>query len=898
MINSGESAKEKATHHESSSSSYGQISYSDEENPAKKKSDTDSSLERSFEVIGSNEGHQSIDEESHIEGNQSYDYVSSSSNKQSEPQSLGTSLQQRLRSSGSFLVKSLQSSKDENREAPRKSSIPSGFASALSSISSLTSGFSQSADNHNQNQKILSSSNSGASLSIETASNITKFSHVSETKEDIFIKKAATERKNLINLTKLIVKDLISSYLSTARTADDCDTIHLRNYFVLIERVMKHGLKDNVFSGRSSNLWTTLESLPKYMNESTLIAESIRSLANTRTADGKVRAWMRLAMMQKKLPEYFNELLANKDVLLKNSYHDYAFMLNDEAHIFAGLLIGVNVIDCNFFVKESNFDLMDDVIDLSPYLRHVNSFDSDDHRPDGLGVGRTTETNLSNKEDELKSILDQKNYLEEWNKRLEGTNSDLQRKIKSLEESNSKLEMEAKLTEARLSKLKLHSFDAQHHESAGVTSSIAGAIKSMIINNSSDQQETSNIQTSEQKSSSSKQGDEAKSDQDIGEDHDEQMNLQVDNINQPVQKESNCNDDFLASQPSKSIEKTSLKSEISSTDHDNERKFALKEKQYQIKINELEKGLARLRERTSILETSYRSSLEKLKVLEADLDIQTSMNADKESTIRIYEKDIRDKQAQVDNLRNSLNDAKTLNSSLNERFNDAGVKLKERIKMVTSLQTSLDKWKLENKTIATRLQEKSVQLKTALSDLEKATKTIDELKQYNIRVTDELKHERESGQCSTFTLETRQKKIDDLTEQIKELEKELKSISPFQAEAQELRQKCKDYEQSLEEIGNRFRESRLEIDTLRENSALFTECQWIDDKQVKECYLCRQVFSVTRRKHHCRLCGNVFCQTCSDNKMELASSSKPMRVCDTCHSFLLAKFVKSASSHS
>jgi 1-phosphatidylinositol-3-phosphate 5-kinase len=33
---------------------------------------------------------------------------------------------------------------------------------------------------------------------------------------------------------------------------------------------------------------------------------------------------------------------------------------------------------------------------------------------------------------------------------------------------------------------------------------------------------------------------------------------------------------------------------------------------------------------------------------------------------------------------------------------------------------------------------------------------------------------------------------------------------------------------------------------------------WMPDEQCKECYKCRKAFTLLRRKHHCRTCGNVY----------------------------------------
>lgn len=37
---------------------------------------------------------------------------------------------------------------------------------------------------------------------------------------------------------------------------------------------------------------------------------------------------------------------------------------------------------------------------------------------------------------------------------------------------------------------------------------------------------------------------------------------------------------------------------------------------------------------------------------------------------------------------------------------------------------------------------------------------------------------------------------------------------------------------------------------------------WMPDSKSKECYDCGQKFSTFRRKHHCRLCGQIFCSKC------------------------------------
>lgn len=68
---------------------------------------------------------------------------------------------------------------------------------------------------------------------------------------------------------------------------------------------------------------------------------------------GRARAWLRMALMQKKLADYLKVLIDHKDDLLSEYFEPDALMLSEEAIVVMGLLVGLNVIDCNFCIKVS-----------------------------------------------------------------------------------------------------------------------------------------------------------------------------------------------------------------------------------------------------------------------------------------------------------------------------------------------------------------------------------------------------------------------------------------------------------------------------------------------------------------------------------------------------------------
>ena len=177
-------------------------------------------------------------------------------------------------------------------------------------------------------------------------------------------------------------------------------------------------------------------------------------MTNIRTPLGRVRAWLRLALMQKRLADYFKVLVEHKHDL-KEFYEPGALLLSDEISIITGLLVGLNVLDLNFCLKEAMLDYpIDTTIHYSLYLRErripSQSALSNAHPPGAIedqidelddysslsSSSPTTRTSASNGDDpailvntdeaavsfddqRISTIVDQKNYIEELHRNLQ-----------------------------------------------------------------------------------------------------------------------------------------------------------------------------------------------------------------------------------------------------------------------------------------------------------------------------------------------------------------------------------------------------------------------------------------------------------------------------------------------
>uniref|UniRef100_A0AAR2KRB6 RUN and FYVE domain containing 2 n=1 Tax=Pygocentrus nattereri TaxID=42514 RepID=A0AAR2KRB6_PYGNA len=247
--------------------------------------------------------------------------------------------------------------------------------------------------------------------------------------------------------------------------------------------------------------------------------------------------------------------------------------------------------------------------------------------------------------------------------------------------------------------------------------------------------------------------------------------------------------------------------------------------------------------------------------VENELVVQVSMKQEMELAMKLLEKDIHEKQDTLIGLRQQLDEVKAIN-----------------VEMYQKMQSSDDGMKQKNDMIA-RLEEKTNQITATMRQLEQ-----------RLQLETDLKIEREWRQTLQNDLERERDTVAQLNAEAQQINALKKEFHRLQDENTQLKGICEEQEQALEELGCKLSESKLKIEDIKEaNKALQGGQVWLKDKDATHCKLCEKEFSISRRKHHCRNCGEIFCNACSDNELPLPASPKPVRVCDTCHALLLQR---------
>jgi len=275
----------------------------------------------------------------------------------------------------------------------------------------------------------------------------------------------------------------------------------------------------------------------------------------------------------------------------------------------------------------------------------------------------------------------------------------------------------------------------------------------------------------------------------------------------------------------------------------------------------------------------------KTRQVEKELAIEIQMKAECEIAMKLMEKDVHEKQDTIISLRAQLEDIKAFNLEMNTKLAECKKTIEVKHDMIE---------KLEGKTgslmdTLQQLDDKYVESEKTLAAIRANLRVMDqEVKDKSFRIGEleqDLKIEREWRERLQETNVSDREAITKLKQETDFLRQVSNDYENIRRENGRLREMSRENDKTLEELGQQLSWNKLQLDSMKEETQVAGA--WERDSDALSCKLCDKEFNIARRKHHCRNCGGIFCDSCSDNKMELPSSAKKLRVCDNCYTLLI-----------
>ncbi|KAM9520878.1 RUN domain-containing protein 3A isoform 3-T3 [Guaruba guarouba] len=224
----------------------------------------------------------------------------------------------------------------------------------------------------------------------------------------------AVERKNLITVCRFSVKTLLEKY--TAEPIDDSSEEFV-NFAAILEQILSHRFKGPVSwfsSDGQRGFWDYIRlACSKVPNN---CVSSIESMENISTSRAKGRAWIRVALMEKRMSEYISTALRDTRTT-RRFYDDGAIMLREESTVLTGMLIGLSAIDFSFCLKGEVMDGKTPVvIDYTPYLKFTQSYDYLSEEEERGSVESSTSEDSSPEHPYLPLVTDEDSWYNKWRK--------------------------------------------------------------------------------------------------------------------------------------------------------------------------------------------------------------------------------------------------------------------------------------------------------------------------------------------------------------------------------------------------------------------------------------------------------------------------------------------------
>uniref|UniRef100_A0A1A8CQA6 FYVE and coiled-coil domain-containing protein 1 n=1 Tax=Nothobranchius kadleci TaxID=1051664 RepID=A0A1A8CQA6_NOTKA len=220
--------------------------------------------------------------------------------------------------------------------------------------------------------------------------------------------------------------------------------------------------------------------------------------------------------------------------------------------------------------------------------------------------------------------------------------------------------------------------------------------------------------------------------------------------------------------------------------------------------------------------------------------------------------------------------------SLSEQLEQCKVKLQEEQRKASNLQAKVTQLQGENEEYLQLISEKDAHIIKTESTIRESESEIQQLKNTG-----------SSAQEAHLSLQTL---CEELKQKLKKTEAEKQTqYVQLTAEIEDMNTTKTNLEERLIELIKDKDALWQKSDALEFEQKLRAEERWwLVDKEATNCLDCQGQFTWYLRRHHCRLCGRIFCYYCSNNFIATKHNGKERccRDCYTQHSAVVERFTE------
>ncbi|XP_052714217.1 rab GTPase-binding effector protein 1-like isoform X3 [Crassostrea angulata] len=308
------------------------------------------------------------------------------------------------------------------------------------------------------------------------------------------------------------------------------------------------------------------------------------------------------------------------------------------------------------------------------------------------------------------------------------------------------------------------------------------------------------------------------------------------------------------------------------------------------KIQECERYLTEVRQQNTQSQLELRDMLKSLtKDRETVQKEIMKLQSDNDSLMGAHSKFAQQLQNEDINLPNNMEELQLLLLKYREEIIQAKV-AKEHI------ESSL---KSENMFLKSRVHAEQEEKNTLEETLNQEINSLQE----KLAVQESLKSELEREATVRANFEAKCKETEESMKSIQAKSKQL--ISALQQQVEEQSNARTQLENELQKQKGKVQSLQIDLDNseavqrdfvklsqslqiqLEKIRQAENEVRWQHEDDVEDCTNCKQAFSVTKRKHHCRHCGRIFCSDCISKTVNSGPNGRSFRVCDICHTILV-----------